>query len=99
MSTIVDTWKGGDNLVLVDGVSRIASKHVGRPEDMVKDLLHFFTGDLKKTEVLKSCLEKMRDVSDRFKQERRSSRADVKVPTLEQVAMDLREKKRKYLEY
>ena len=72
MSTLVDTWKGGDNLVLVDGVSRIASKHVGRPEDMVKELLTFFTGDLKKTEVLKGCLEKMRDVSDRFKTERRS---------------------------
>ena len=35
MSTIVDKWKGGDNLVLVDGVSCIAAKHVGRPEDMV----------------------------------------------------------------
>ena len=98
MSTIVDKWKGGDNLVLVDGVSCIAAKHVGRPEDMVKELLNFFTGDLKKTEILKSCLEKMRDVSDRFKTERRSSRTEAKVPTLQQVAADLREKKRKFLE-
>ena len=98
MSTIVDKWKGGDNLVLVDGAARIASRHVGRPEDMVKEWISFFTNDVKKVEILRVCLEKMSGVSDRFKSERIAPVSNTKVPSLQQIAKELREAKRKFLE-
>ena len=48
MSTSVDTWKGGDNLVLVDKVASIAAKHVGRCEDLIKELTIFLEAIPKK---------------------------------------------------
>ena len=93
MSTYVDVWRGGDNLDLVDKVACIAAKHVGRYEDMVKEMTNFFTKETKKVEIMKSCSEKMRDVANRFKADRRAPKSGAMVPTLFQLAQELREKK------
>ena len=98
MSTYVDVWRGGDNLDLVDKVACIAAKHVGRYEDMVKEMTNFFTKETKKVEIMKSCSEKMRDVANRFKADRRAPKSGAMVPTLFQLAQELREKKKKFLE-
>ena len=96
MSTLVDTWSGGSNLLLVEKISYIASKHVGRCEDLIKELTFFFTGDTKKVEIIKSCAERMRDVANQFKEDRRAPKSRA-IPELLQVAQDLRDKKIKIL--
>lgn len=96
MSTLVDTWSGGNNLLLVEKVAHIASKHVGRCEDMIKELTFFFTGDTQKVEIVKSCAERMRDVTNQFKEDRRATKSR-NVPELLQLAQELREKKVKFL--
>ena len=97
MSTSVDTWKGGDNLALVDKVASIAAKHVGRCEDLIKELTIFFGGHSQKVEILKSCSERMRDIANRFKEERRNPKGSQQVPDLFQVAEKLRETKKAFL--
>ena len=61
MSTFVDVgrkgdalWSGGNNLVLIDKVACIAAKHVGRYEEMAKELTIFFAGDVEKLKIVKS---------------------------------------------
>ena len=97
MSTVVGTWKEGGNLTLSEHVACIAAKHVGRYEDMIKELVVFFGGDTKKVEILKSCQERMRDVSNRFKEDRRAPRSGTNVPQLLNLAQELREKKKQFL--
>ena len=97
MSTVVGTWKEGGNLTLTEHVACIASKHVGRYDDMIKELVVFFAGDTKKVEILKSCQERMRDVSNRFKEDRRAPRSGTNVPPLITLAQELREKKKQFL--
>jgi hypothetical protein len=97
MSTVVGTWKEGGNLTLSEHVACIAAKHVGRYEDMIKKLVVFFVGDTKKVEILKSCQEMMRDVSNRFKEDRRAPRSGTNVPQLLNLAQELREKKKQFL--
>ena len=105
MSTFVDVgkkgdalWSGGNNLVLIDKVACIAAKHVGRYEEMAKELTIFFAGDVEKLKIVKSCMERMRDVANNFKNERRAPYQDMHVPTLLKVAQDLREKKKVFIE-
>ena len=97
MSTVVGTWKEGGNLTLTEHVACIASKHVGRYDDVIKELVVFFAGDTKKVEILKSCQERMRDVSNRFKEDRRAPRSGTNVPPLITLAQELREKKKQFL--
>ena len=104
MSTFVDVgkkgdalWSGGGNLVLIDKVACIAAKHVGRYEDMAKELTIFFAGDVEKLRIVKSCMERMRDVSNNFKNERRAPYQDLHVPALLKVAQDLRERKKAFI--
>ena len=97
MSTRVDTWKGGDNLALVDKVASIASKHVGKYDVFISELTLFFGSQAQKVEILKSCLEKMKDIANRFKEDRRAPKSGQQVPPLFQVAEKLRETKKSFL--
>ena len=84
--------------MLIDKVACIAAKHVGRYEEMAKELTIFFAGDVEKLKIVKSCMERMRDVANNFKNERRAPYQDMHVPTLLKVAQDLREKKKVFIE-
>lgn len=97
MSTRVDTWKGGDNLALVDKVANIASKHVGKYDGLISELTLFFGSQAQKVEILKSCSEKMKDIANRFKEDRRAPKSGQQVPPLFQVAEKLRETKKSFL--
>ena len=70
-SSTVTQWKGGDNLLLVKKIHQVAVKHTGRYEDLLQELTNVFSSDEDKLKIVKSCVEKMRSVSVRFKNKRK----------------------------
>ena len=93
-SSTVTQWKGGDNLLLVKKIHQVAVKHTGRYEDLLQELTNIFSSDEDKLKIVKSCVEKMRSVSVRFKNKRKGANVAAQVPSLFEIAENTREKKR-----
>ena len=96
-SSTVAQWKGGDNLLLVKMIHQVAVKHTGRYEDLLQELTNIFSNDEEKLKIVKSCVEKMRSVSVRFKNKRKGANAAALVPSLFEIAENTREKKKAYI--
>ena len=96
-SSTVTQWKGGDNLLLVKRIHQVAVKHTGRYEDLLQELTNIFSSDEEKLKIVKSCVEKMRSVSVRFKNKRKGANAAALVPSLFEIAENTREKKKAYI--
>ena len=96
-SSTVTQWKGGDNLLLVKKIHQVAVKHTGRYEDLLQELTNIFSSDEEKLKIVKSCVEKMRSVSVRFKNKRKGANVAAQIPSLFEIAEKAREKKRAYI--
>ena len=96
-SSTVTQWKGGDNLLLVKKIHQVAVKHTGRYEDLLQELTNVFSSDEDKLKIVKSCVEKMRSVSVRFKNKRKGANVAAQVPSLFEIDENTREKKKAYV--
>ena len=96
-SSTVAQWKGGDNLLLLKRIHQVAVKHTGRYEDLLQELTNVFSSDEDKLKIVKSCVEKMRSVSVRFKNKRKGANVAAQVPSLFEIAENTREKKKAYV--
>jgi len=96
-SSTVAQWKGGDNLLLVKMIHQVAVKHTGRYENLLQELTNIFSNDEEKLKIVRSCVEKMRSVSVRFKNKRKGANSAALVPSLFEIAENTREKKKAYI--
>ena len=88
---------GGPTLQLVGDVFQFVMKSAKSYKDLFQSLSTFLSRDIEKTKIMNECVQRSDDISAMFEGIRRGSKISQAAPTILEVAIDLRKKKKMYI--